>query len=113
MVTRLRGVLRREISIGGEPHVVTVTDDGVKIVEKGRRKGIELAWKDLVTGDAALASALSASFLAAPPPRASDRRAKPKRILPARKTGRPSSGYGHGRGDSSARSGRTAHARRD
>jgi hypothetical protein len=30
-------------------------------VEKGRRKGIELAWSALVSGDAALASALQAS----------------------------------------------------
>jgi hypothetical protein len=33
----------------------------LKLTEKGRRKGQELAWKDLVTGDAALATALNAS----------------------------------------------------
>jgi hypothetical protein len=29
---------------------------------KGRRKGLELAWNDLVTGEAALATALNASL---------------------------------------------------
>ena len=33
----------------------------LKLVEKGRRKGIELAWSALVGGDAALAAALQAS----------------------------------------------------
>jgi hypothetical protein len=28
---------------------------------KGRRKGLELSWKDLVSGEAALATALNAS----------------------------------------------------
>jgi hypothetical protein len=41
--------------------VVTISPQGLKLTEKGRRKGQELAWKDLVTGDAALATALNAS----------------------------------------------------
>jgi hypothetical protein len=31
-------------------------------VPKGRRKGVEIAWKDLVSGEAALAAALNASL---------------------------------------------------
>jgi hypothetical protein len=34
----------------------------MKLVPKGRRKGHEIAWKDLVSGDAALATALNASL---------------------------------------------------
>jgi hypothetical protein len=30
-------------------------------VEKGHRKGLELGWKDLLSGDAGLAAALNAS----------------------------------------------------
>ena len=36
--------------------------DGLKLVEKGRRKGIALSWQDLVSGDAAVARALQASL---------------------------------------------------
>ena len=66
MTTKLDRPLRREVSIAGEPWVVTIRPDGLKLTEKGRRKGIELAWKDLVSGDAALAVALNASMRAAP-----------------------------------------------
>ena len=34
----------------------------LKLVPKGKRKGMELAWKDLVSGQAALATALNASL---------------------------------------------------
>jgi hypothetical protein len=88
MVTRLRGPLRREIRIGGVAHVVTITDDGLKLVEKGRRKGYELPWKDLVSGEAALAAALNASVSAAPAPRGAKRgSARPRRGRPRRKAG--------------------------
>lgn len=61
MATKLEKALKREISIGGKPFVVTLTPDGLKLVGKGRRKGLELPWDDLVSGDAALATALNAS----------------------------------------------------
>jgi len=32
------------------------------LTKKGRRKGIEIAWKDLVSGDAAMTTALNASL---------------------------------------------------
>jgi len=69
MVTKLNGQLRREIDVGGVAHVVTLTGDGLKLAEKGRRKGFELAWKDLVSGDAALSAALNAALQASPAPR--------------------------------------------
>jgi hypothetical protein len=61
MVTRLDKELRREVEVDGTAYVVTLSLDGLKIVVKGRRKGLELSWKDLVSGDAALATALNAS----------------------------------------------------
>jgi hypothetical protein len=39
-----------------------VTPEGFKLVPKGRRKGIELGWKSIVSGDAALTAALNASL---------------------------------------------------
>ena len=62
MVTRLSSVLKREIEIEGKPYVVHITDTCLRLVPKGRRKGYELAWKDLVSGEAALATALNASL---------------------------------------------------
>jgi len=61
MTTKLEGELKREIQIDGKPYTLTLSPEGLKLTEKGRRKGRELLWKDLVSGDAALAVALNAS----------------------------------------------------
>ncbi|KOQ63360.1 hypothetical protein [Stenotrophomonas muris] len=61
-MTPLDKPLRRELDIDGRPHTLTVDPKGLKLVEKGRRKGITLRWQDLVSGDAALATALQASL---------------------------------------------------
>lgn len=66
MVTRLDNSLRREITAEGRPFTVTLTPQGMKIVPKGKRNGIELAWSDLVNGEAALATALNASLAKLP-----------------------------------------------
>ncbi len=63
-MTKLDKALRREVDIGDMPHTLTIDPDGLKLVEKGKRKGIELKWTDLVNGDAALAAALQASVAA-------------------------------------------------
>jgi hypothetical protein len=62
MATKLNKQLKREIEIDGKPYMVTLSPEGVKLTEKGKRLGKELTWKDLVSGDAALSSALSASL---------------------------------------------------
>lgn len=62
MMTPLDKPLRRELDIDGRPHTLTVDPEGLKLVEKGRRKGITLRWQDLISGDAALATALQASL---------------------------------------------------
>ena len=62
MATKLEKPLKREISIRGQPFVVTLTPEGFKLVGKGRRKGLEISWEDLTSGEAALATALSASI---------------------------------------------------
>jgi hypothetical protein len=70
MTTKLEGPLKREINIDGSAYTLTITPGGLALVLKGRRKGFDLEWKALVSGDAALATALNAS-LAAPAARAS------------------------------------------
>ena len=68
-MTKLDHPLKRELTIGGKPYVLTITTAGFKLVPKGRRKGRELAWRDLVSGNAALAIALNASLEGARGPR--------------------------------------------
>jgi len=68
--------LRRALTIGREPWVVTITPTGLKLTRKGGRKGPELEWEALVSGDAALAVALNASVRQ----QVRVRRAKKKRV---------------------------------
>lgn len=60
-MTKLEKELKREISIDDKPYVLTISPQGLKLTEKGRRKGQDLTWKDFVSGQAALAVALNAS----------------------------------------------------
>lgn len=62
MPDKLEKPQKHEIDVDGETYVLTVSPDGMKLVRKGKRKGQALAWKDLVSGDAALAVALRASL---------------------------------------------------
>lgn len=66
MVTKLDKPIKRELEIDGRSYMVTVSPEGVKVVEKGRRNGVSLAWTDFVSGDAALAAGLRASLEALP-----------------------------------------------
>ena len=64
MATKLDKHLKREIDIEGQPFMLTISPEGLKIVPKGKRNGVEIAWKAIVSGDAALATALNASLKA-------------------------------------------------
>ena len=61
MTTSLDKTLRRQINVKGQDYIVTLSPEGLKITLKGKRKGLELSWNALVSGDAALAVALNAS----------------------------------------------------
>ena len=61
MTTKLEKELKREIQIDGKPYTLTLLPNGMKLTEKGRRIGREIAWKELVGSDTAPASALTAS----------------------------------------------------
>jgi hypothetical protein len=62
VATRLDKPLKREIEIAGKPYMLTIAPEGLKLVPKGKRKGHELSWDALVSGEAALAAALNASL---------------------------------------------------
>lgn len=62
MATKLDKPLKREVEVDGTAYVVTLTPEGLHLVQKGKRKGIDLTWHDIVSGDAALAAGLRASL---------------------------------------------------
>ena len=62
MTTKLDGPLRREVDVDGQAYTLTLDPQGLRLVPKGRRKGLELRWSELVNGDAALAAALQGSL---------------------------------------------------
>jgi len=62
MATKLDKPLKREIEVAGKPYMLTIAPEGLKLVQKGKRKGQELSWDALVSGEAALAAALNASL---------------------------------------------------
>jgi hypothetical protein len=62
MATKLEKALKREISVDKKPYILTIDPQGLKLTAKGRRKGQELRWADLLNGQAALAVALNASL---------------------------------------------------
>jgi len=62
MATKLDKQLKREIDVNGEPYMLTISPEGLKIVPKGKRKGQEITWKDIIGGQAGLAAAMNASL---------------------------------------------------
>jgi hypothetical protein len=48
MVTKLDRPVRRELRIGEKPYVITISHDRLRVAVKGRRKGRELFWEELV-----------------------------------------------------------------
>lgn len=61
MATVLSKPLKRALNIGGADYVLTITPEGFTLTPKGKRKGQSLSWEAVLSGDAALASALQAS----------------------------------------------------
>jgi hypothetical protein len=62
MTTRLDRPLKREIELNGVPYTLTLAADGLKIVEKGKRKGTEYRWEQLLSGEVALVAGLRESI---------------------------------------------------
>ncbi len=61
MATVLDKTLKREVRIGDRSYIVAISPLTLKLTPKGKRKGLELNWESLVSGEAALAAALNAS----------------------------------------------------
>lgn len=62
MTTKLDKPLKREIEVNGVPFTVTLSASGIKVVEKGKRKGTELSWERILRGDVTLGQDLADSI---------------------------------------------------
>lgn len=60
-MTKLDKPLRREIQIGDQAYTLTIAPEGLKLVEKGRRNGLERSWTDLLNDDGGAAPAPAAT----------------------------------------------------
>ena len=63
MATVLDKELKRQVTIDGAEYTVAVDPEGLRLTGKGKRRPeVELRWRDLLSGDAAMAAALNASL---------------------------------------------------
>ena len=63
MATVLDKELKRQITIDGVDYTIAVDPEGIRLIGKGKRRpDVELRWRDLLSGEAALAVALNASL---------------------------------------------------
>jgi hypothetical protein len=63
MATDLDKELKRQVTVDGVDYTVALDPDGFRLTGKGKRKpDVELRWRDLLSGDAAMAVALNASL---------------------------------------------------
>jgi hypothetical protein len=68
MATVLDKELKRQVTVGGVEYIVAVDPEGLRLTGKGKRKPeVALRWRDLLSGDAAMAVALNASLSTKPP----------------------------------------------
>lgn len=67
MATVLDKALKRQVTVDGVDYTVAVDPEGIRLTAKGKRKPeVELRWRDLVSGEAAMAVALNASLAKRP-----------------------------------------------
>jgi hypothetical protein len=62
LATRLDKTIKRELELDGKFYTVSVSPQGVKIVPKGGRKGHEMSWETLLSGEAELRRDLNMSL---------------------------------------------------
>ena len=61
-MTPLEKTIRRELRMGEQVYTITVSPEGVRITEKGRRRGHVLTWQALLSGEAELTAQLHRSL---------------------------------------------------
>jgi hypothetical protein len=62
MAVKLEKTIKRELELEGRTYTIAISPEGVKVTEKGKRKGREISWRAIVSGDAQLAEELKTSL---------------------------------------------------
>ena len=63
MTTLLDKELKRQVTVDGVDYIVAIDPEGIRLTGKGKRRPeVELRWRDLLSGDAAMTVALNASL---------------------------------------------------
>jgi hypothetical protein len=63
VATVLDKPLKRQVTVDGADYTVAVDPEGIRLTAKGKRRPeVELRWRDLLSGEAAMAVALNASL---------------------------------------------------
>jgi len=62
MAVKLEKTIKRELTLEGRTYTIAIAPEGVKVTEKGKRKGREISWRAIVSGDAQLAEDLKVSL---------------------------------------------------
>lgn len=50
MATKLDKTIKRELEIDGQAYMIAISPEGLKITQKGHRKGNEVSWRTLLSG---------------------------------------------------------------
>jgi len=50
MATKLDKTIKRELEIEGQAYMIAISPEGLKITQKGHRKGQEVTWRSLLAG---------------------------------------------------------------
>ena len=60
MATKLDKALKRELLIGEVAYMLTIEPEGLKLVVKGKRNGVEMKWKDIAASGGSAGAAPTA-----------------------------------------------------
>ena len=61
MATKLEKTLKREIEIDGKAYMGAISPEGVKVTQKGFRRGPEMTWRAIISGEAEMTQQLKSS----------------------------------------------------
>lgn len=54
MATKLDKAIKRELEHKGQRYTVVISPEGIKVTRKSARKGHEISWDSIISGDAEL-----------------------------------------------------------
>lgn len=62
MAVKLEKSIKRELEMDGKSYTIQIAPEGIKVTEKGKRKGREISWRSIISGDAQLSEDLKLSI---------------------------------------------------